>query len=143
MIYKTGNLLESTESYICHGVNCQGKMGSGVALAIRQKWPKVFEDYTLWDKDIGLRPGDVILTQLDDNKWVASLATQEFYGYKGRFCDYDAIRECFRKLNTIAAGKSIAIPKIGAGLGGGDWSIIEKIIDEEISNVTCYTLYKE
>ena len=30
---------------IIHGVNCQGVMGSGVALAIRNKWPVVYDEY--------------------------------------------------------------------------------------------------
>ena len=30
---------------IVHGVNCQGAMGSGVALAILKKWPTVYSEY--------------------------------------------------------------------------------------------------
>ncbi len=29
-------------------------------------------------------------------------------------------------------GKFIGMPKLGAGLAGGDWNIIEKIIEEEL-----------
>ena len=32
-------------------------------------------------------------------------------------------------------GFTVAIPKIGAGLGGGDWKKIEKIIEEEFKDV--------
>lgn len=38
-----GNLLDSTTDIICHQVNCQGKMSSGVAKAIREKYPKVYD----------------------------------------------------------------------------------------------------
>jgi len=36
----------------------------------------------------------------------------------------------------------VGLPKIGAGLGGGDWSIISKIIEEELGefDVTIYVL---
>ena len=49
--------------------------------------------------------------------------------------DYDAIRECFKKINSRYKGKKIGIPKIGAGLAGGDWKKIEKIIDKETKNL--------
>ena len=46
MIYfRNGDLLESECDYICHQVNCQGKMNSGIAKSIREKWPIVFQNY--------------------------------------------------------------------------------------------------
>ena len=40
-----GNLLNASEKIIAHQVNCQKKMNSGVAKAIREKWSDVFEKY--------------------------------------------------------------------------------------------------
>ena len=40
-----GNLLDTNCQYICHQVNCQGKMNSGVAKIIRDKWPEVYTQY--------------------------------------------------------------------------------------------------
>ena len=39
-------------------------------------------------------------------------------------------------------GKRIGLPKIGAGLAGGDWNVIQKIIEEELpgENVTIVVL---
>ena len=48
--------------------------------------------------------------------------------------DYDAIRLCMRKMNHIFKGKHIGLPKIGAGLAGGSWSIISKIIKSELAD---------
>lgn len=36
------NLLDAKNGIICHQVNCQGKMNSGVAKAIREKYPRVY-----------------------------------------------------------------------------------------------------
>jgi O-acetyl-ADP-ribose deacetylase (regulator of RNase III) len=73
------------------------------------------------------------------------MMTQEHYGRTGqKYVDYDAVQTCFQRLRRIMKeGDSVAIPKIGAGLGGGDWKIIEKIIEEEMEGVqvTCYVLY--
>ena len=46
--------------------------------------------------------------------------------------DYDAIRLCMRKMNHEFKGQRIGLPKIGAGLAGGDWSKILGIIEEEM-----------
>ena len=40
-----GDLLNETTGLIAHGVNCQGVMGKGIALAIKKKYPQVFIDY--------------------------------------------------------------------------------------------------
>ena len=50
---KLGNLLESDMDYICHQVNCQGRMASGIAKSIREKWPEVYEAYMNWYKTNG------------------------------------------------------------------------------------------
>lgn len=48
--------------------------------------------------------------------------------------DYDAMKLCFRKINHIFKGKHIGMPKIGAGLAGGDWYHIENIIKQELKD---------
>ena len=48
-----GNLLDSDATVICHQVNCQGKMNSGVAKAIRNKYPRVYEEYVGYVGKIG------------------------------------------------------------------------------------------
>jgi O-acetyl-ADP-ribose deacetylase (regulator of RNase III) len=67
---------------------------------------------------------------------------------------YDAIRaglnKTYKALNEAKANNveiSVHLPKIGAGLAGGDWNIIEKIIEEELISkgidVTVYELPNE
>jgi hypothetical protein len=48
--------------------------------------------------------------------------------------DYEAFTLCMRKMNKVFGGKHIGMPKIGAGLAGGDWNRIEKIINDELWN---------
>ncbi|RYD20572.1 MAG: hypothetical protein EOP88_14530 [Verrucomicrobiaceae bacterium] len=45
--------------------------------------------------------------------------------------DYSAIRSCFQWIRQNHGAKRVGLPKIGAGLAGGDWSKIATIIDEE------------
>lgn len=141
LVYKKGDLLNANEDVIAHGCNAQGVMGSGVAKAIRDKWPSVYDAYKETYKTKGLHLGDIIMCQAGD-KLVANCITQEHYGRDGKvYVDYDAISKCMEHLlkHCDEQGiESIAIPKIGAGLGGGDWLLIEgmiKEIQEQINTV--------
>lgn len=49
--------------------------------------------------------------------------------------DYEALALCLRKINKIFAGKHIGLPKIGAGLAGGDWNRIKGIIQTELKDM--------
>lgn len=130
---------------IIHGVNCQGKMGSGVAKAISDKWPAVKEEY-LRSHDITFSGNriDRIPCQLGDVEYieansindiyVVNCYTQEFYGYDGKkYADLSAIRTCIDMVCRIYGyDRNIFSPKIGCGLGGLDWETEVKPIYEEI-----------
>lgn len=138
IIYKIGNLLNATEKAILHGVNCQGVMRSGVAKDIREKWPHAFEIYELKHKTFGLKLGTIIPVVTTDGKIIINCITQEFYGRDGkRYVDYDAVEKCFTEINKQVLDwgiTEIAMPRLGAGLGGGDWNIIENIIVKASTN---------
>ena len=138
--YVTGDLLGATQKVIVHGVNAQGVMGSGVAKVIRAKWPEVFESYSLHYKTFGLKLGDILPVTTSDDKIVVNAVTQDKFGRDGvQYCDYAAIAQCFDQINARALDwevTEIVMPKIGAGLGGGDWNIIESIIVKTAKNYT-------
>ena len=146
--YKKGNLLDTPDSIIVQGVNCQGVMGSGVAKAIREKWPVVFTKYTEYSNKFRYARkellGQVNVVEIEkDEKIIANIFSQENYGKtKFRYVSYDALDKGFTYLTLFPKGTNISMPKIGAGLGGGEWSIIEAIINFRLKdfNVTVYTL---
>jgi O-acetyl-ADP-ribose deacetylase (regulator of RNase III) len=59
--------------------------------------------------------------------------TQFHWEGEGVLADYDAIRSVFRQVKQQFGGKRIGYPKLGAGLARGDWSIIARIIEEELA----------
>ena len=109
-----------------------------MARQIREKWPNVYEVYSLKHKVFGLELGDIIPVGTLDGKIIVNAVTQDGFGRDGsRYVDYDAIETCFRKINDrvdVWEVAEVAMPRIGAGLGGGDWSIIEKIIVSTATN---------
>lgn len=140
---KEGNILNSKANYICHQVNCMGVMNSGVAKAIRKKYPQVFTEYFNCAKDIDIGFGD---TQLSwqymfghiqivsiDNGYVINMFAQQGYGYDGaRYTSYDAFWNCLWEIRMkVSDGDTVAFPyKIGSVRGGANWEVIYKMIEE-------------
>jgi O-acetyl-ADP-ribose deacetylase (regulator of RNase III) len=143
--YIQGNLLDSDCYIIAHGVNCSGGFGSGVAGQIAEKWPHVKEAYLQWHRDWGWHLGQVDFCIAEKGKLVAHCATQQEYGREpGRvYVDYDAIKQVMETLKNHpeSIGQRIAIPKISAGLAGGDWKIIEEIINTVFHDQDIYVYY--
>ena len=124
----TGNILDVTEGIICHQVNCQGKMGAGIALQIRRKWPQVYIDYLNAHHKGLLFLCNVTTTQVGPNLYVANLCGQDRYGRDKRYTDYPALASC---LSLVASmNRPTYIPyNMGCVNAGGDWKIVADMID--------------
>lgn len=146
--FHTGNIIDSGADIICHQVNCQGAMNSGVAKAIRQKWPEVYTEYHQCAKDIDIGFGDMQLSwehmfghiqlvylgeENSHSKGVINMFAQEGYGYDGRrYTSYDAFWSCLGEIKKyINPEKTIAFPaRIGCVRGGANWNVILTMIEE-------------
>ena len=158
-----GNLLDSDCDYICHQVNCQGRMGSGIAKAIRDKWPVVYTEYINKYKetqDKVLRDcgsfefmpdvsevllGQIQLVDVSEKQSVINMFAQQFYGYDGqRYTSYDAFDTCIQAIKEhIPKGSSIGFPyKIGCGLGGANWRVIHAMIEDALDEDYDVRIYK-
>jgi O-acetyl-ADP-ribose deacetylase (regulator of RNase III) len=132
-----GDLLDCKCDYICHQVNCQGVMGSGIAKQIRERFPEVFVSYaSLCGR---LKPeqllGQIDIVNVDAPYNVINIFGQLDYGYDGaRRTSYIALRDALSRIKAVVPyGMTIGFPKfIGCGLGGGDWSKVYKIIEETL-----------
>jgi O-acetyl-ADP-ribose deacetylase (regulator of RNase III) len=125
-----GDLFNTKQRIIAHGVNCQGVFNAGVAKQIASRFPKVKKLYL----DKQWTPGDIqVCPVLKDRTpdFIMNLATQNYYGSGQDFVVYNALYACFVQLFEFAEflGCGVAIPKIGSGLAGGDWTRIYKIIE--------------
>ncbi len=143
--YIKGDLFDTTCDIIAHGCNCQGVMGSGVARIVRDRYPKAYHAYEDKYCDEGLKLGEVQFVLQRDGKYVANCMTQNRFMPRSQcHADYAAIHSCMNEVRDFAKSKnlSIAMPKIGAGLAGGDWNRIERILEEVFAHydVTIYQL---
>jgi O-acetyl-ADP-ribose deacetylase (regulator of RNase III) len=118
---------------IVHGCNCRHTMGGGIARQIKNAFPEA-EDADLATEyaDRGKLGTLSTATIVRDGRqfFVVNAYTQF---EPGADANYDAIRSCFREIKRRFAGTRIGYPRIGAGIGGGDWAVISAIIDEELT----------
>jgi len=136
--YVDGDLLkladENNFDVIAHGCNCFCVMGAGIAPQIKAKYPEAYAvdcETTAGDEK---KLGAITHTK-NTTPIVVNIYSQ--YDTKGRRqgkmdLDYDALRSGIKAMKEKFSGKRFGLPQIGAGLAGGDWTIIEKIIEEEM-----------
>lgn len=139
IIHVKCDILEIDCQVICHQVNCMGAMRSGVAKAIREKWPVVYEIYLLGLKLKSETLGTISVADVDRNKHVVNMYSQYEYGYDGkRYTSYDAFCSCLEEIKAFAIYndiKSIAFPyNIGCCRGGANWNVIYAMIKSVFSD---------
>lgn len=134
---QVGNLLNVSSGHIVHGCNAQGVMGSGVALGVKNTWPHVFKDYRDIFESGNMKLGEAYRVFATPKLIVWNAITQNLYGTGARLTNYEAVATCFEQVNSylhndssVSNTKEVFIPLIGAARGGGNWRIIETIIEE-------------
>lgn len=139
---------------ITHGCNCLSQMGAGIAPQMAKAFDVDKFEMELWGESIEKLGcidyetfvlGEKAIWSLSNAKnnkdepelTVVNSYTQFRYGMNhtdgiSKPLDYEALTLCMRKINHIFKGKHIGLPKIGAGLAGGDWERIKQIIQTEL-----------
>ena len=139
-----GDLLVADLDVVCHQVNCQGKMNSGIAKSIRETYPQVYRDYMMLSPMTEPEKllGEVQPVIMDDGKFIVmNMFSQLNYGYDGRrYTSYDAMWMCLNKINNyIPKDKKIGFPaRIGCVRGGANWNIVRAMIEEVFSDREVY-----
>lgn len=140
MITKTikGDLIklakEGKFDAIVHGCNIFNCMGAGIAKQIKREFPEAYEADQTTKKGDRSKLGTFTMAITNHmgthvNLAVLNAYTQHTY-WKPNPVDYNAIRKVFTDINFRFSGDEIGIPKIGAGLAGGDWDLIAEIIND-------------
>lgn len=145
----TADILNETTGMLVHGVNCQGRMGAGIALSIKKRYPQVYQSYLDACERQYYVPekllGTVDFVWINKDLCIANAFIQDKYGNDGvRYVSYDAVDSCFATVNLKASEKGMVVkyPFIGAGLGGGCWEIISAIIQANRSDNVEHVLYR-
>ena len=143
------DIFKSGADIICHQVNCQGVMGSGIAKQVRERYPWVYAHYKQLCKNFRNRKEDLLgMVQgvyIDEETKILNLYAQLNYGYDGKcYTNYDALKKTLMYISSRYPRNIIAIPYLmGCHRGGGDWNIVYKMIEEVFADSDCEVLICE
>lgn len=149
VIEKQGDIFECMHEWdaIAHGCNCFCVMGGGIAVPVRLKFPEAYM------ADLATTCGDkakigTYTSAKSRGKLVYNLYTQYGTNSNGQQSDlfeYDGFREIMYNLNKelslYGPDLVLGMPRIGAGLCGGNWEEIKKIIVEECKDINVIIYY--
>jgi len=123
--YRSGDILKSEAEALVNTVNCVGVMGRGIALQFRNAFPENFKAYVAACKREQVQPGRMFVFetgQLTPPRYIINFPTKRHWRGKSRIEDIEA------GLTALVAEirgrhiRSIALPPLGSGLGGLDWT---------------------
>lgn len=130
---KRGDILKADVEALVNTVNCVGIMGRGVALQFRKKFPDNYKVYRAACKRKQVRPGKMLIHDFGKflyPRYIINFPTKRHWRGKSRLEDIEsglvALVEDVRKLKI----RSIAIPPLGAGLGGLNWDEVRPRIED-------------
>lgn len=127
-----GDILRADTEAIVNTVNCVGVMGRGIALQFKKAWPDNFKAYAAACNSKNVQPGKMFIFetgQLANPRFIINFPTKRHWKGASRIEDIEsglvALVADIQRLGI----KSIAIPPLGAGLGGLDWLVVRDKIE--------------
>jgi len=133
-IFRTGgDILESPAQILTCPVNCVGVMGAGLALKFKRRFPRMYEDYFQMCLDGKLTIGTLWLWRAS-YKHILCFPTKKHWREKSKVEYIDLGLRCLVQ-NWRSLGRSIALPKLGCGLGGLDftsqvWPVMQRRLND-------------
>jgi len=137
--YKRGDILREDAEALINTVNCVGVMGRGIALQFKKAFPENFKTYAVACKNEEVQPGLMFVFEtgkLTNPRYIINFPTKRHWRGKSRMEDIESGLEALvatvRRYNI----RSIAVPPLGSGLGGLDWSEVRPRIKETLQSLT-------
>lgn len=137
--YIEGNLLESKAQALVNTVNTVGVMGKGIALQFKNQFPNNSKIYNKACKEETIAIGKLLVTEdeslLGGKKIIVNFPTKKDWRQPS---EYEYIEKGLIDLVNVIQEKkikSIAIPPLGAGNGGLDWSKVKVLMEKYLSSL--------
>lgn len=128
-----GNLLQAPVEALVNTVNTEGVMGKGIALQFRQAFPDMFRAYERACKADQVELGKMDVHDLGGigggPRWIINFPTKGHWRARSRKADVAAgLQDLVRVIESLNI-RSIALPPLGCGHGGLEWSEVRPLIE--------------
>ena len=123
-----GDLFESQAQTLVNTVNCVGVMGKGVAAAFKQRFPAMFEDYRRRCERHAVRLGEPYLYRDASGALIVNFPTKDHWRSPSRLGDIERGLDHFVAHAAQWGVRSVAMPPLGCGNGGLEWSDVGPLI---------------
>lgn len=138
MRYTTGNLLDVPADALVNTVNTVGVMGKGIALMFKEKFPENFRLYEEACEAGQVEVGHLMITEGSDMygpRWIVNFPTKKHWRHPSKLEWIESGLKELRKFIEFKGVKSIAIPPLGAGNGGLEWTDVRAVIARELAGL--------
>lgn len=136
--YISGNILHSDAEALVNTVNCVGVMGRGIALQFKNAYPENFAAYVLACQRKEVQPGSMFVFatgELGNPKYIVNFPTKRHWRGKSRMEDIETgLADLVRVIERFNI-RSIAIPRLGSGLGGLQWVDVKPRIEAALCSL--------
>jgi O-acetyl-ADP-ribose deacetylase (regulator of RNase III) len=136
----SGDILLSKAQHLVHGVAPNDHFDSGLALALRQRWPMMYKDFRHWSHQTHPAPGG-LWSWGGAGVRIVSLLTQDGAHDKGAKpgrATLHNVNQCLRELRKYIETEkvaSLALPRLATGVGGLDWAEVKPLIDRHLGDL--------
>jgi len=139
MNFTKGNLLDAQVDAVVNTVNTVGVMGKGIALMFKEKFPENFEAYAAACEAGTVEVGKMFVTawvELGGPRWIINFPTKKHWRQPTKI---EWVRDGLESLKQLIQEKqikSIAIPPLGCGNGGLDWTVVRPMIEQALRDLS-------
>lgn len=139
--YRPGaDIFATGADMLVNPVNCVGVAGAGLALAMRRRFPRAYDSYRAACANKQIAPGVVHVHERADNdappRWIVALPTKRHWRDRSRLSDIDAGLQALATIIERHRPTSVALPRVGCGLGGADWTTVHEQIIDRLESVS-------
>lgn len=130
---------------IVHIVNNKNAWGAGFVLSLSKRWKKPEQAYrTMGEYNLG----EIDIVYVNETILVVNMIAQN--GFRSKMnpipLKYTALESCLSKVAAYLHEEnpknkkpySIHMPRIGCGLAGGKWELVEPIIDKALAGIDVF-----
>lgn len=147
----SGDILLTRAQAIAHGVAPNDHFTSGLALALREKWPSMAKDFKHYAQQSHPKPGEIWMWGGVGGIRIFNLLTQEgelTHGSKPGKATLPNVNHCLRRLRHAIEKEeitSLALPAIATGVGGLSMKDVKPLIESNLGDLSIpiflYTTY--